>query len=90
MYSNLKNVLTTRHLFEDSNNKYWDDPYISKNLLALHLEQYGDNASRNFKFLDESFVFINKLMLKNNLKSVIDFGCGPGLYCAKFAKENYK
>lgn len=86
MYKKLQGLLHVNHLFEASDNAYWDDPYISKNLLNSHLSAYLDSASRNFKFMDASIEFMKSIFEDLKVENICDFGCGPGLYCEAFSK----
>jgi 2-polyprenyl-3-methyl-5-hydroxy-6-metoxy-1,4-benzoquinol methylase len=65
---------------------FWDDPHISKQMLAAHLDPDIDAASRRPETIDQS---VNWLIQTLGLKpgdSVLDLGCGPGLYASRFAR----
>ena len=81
MYKKIFNNLVELEAFENSSFFYWNDPYISQNLLRNHLQENQDSASRNFKFMHESVLFMQELFKNYDVKDYIDFGCGPGLYC---------
>lgn len=89
MYQRLKKYLSVNTLFEASDNQYWNDAYISKNLLQAHLEKNMDNASRNETFIRDSLSFLDRVLKEHQIKSIFDFGCGPGLYCEGFYKQGY-
>ncbi|MBL0345553.1 class I SAM-dependent methyltransferase [Candidatus Villigracilis affinis] len=65
---------------------FWDDPHISVHLLEAHLNPDIDAASRNPETIDRSVKWlIENLALKAG-DSVLDLGCGPGLYTSRFAR----
>lgn len=63
----------------------WDDEYISKNMLAFHLDEKADPASRPRAFIQRSVDWITGRFSIAAGRRVIDFGCGPGLYTTRFA-----
>lgn len=76
-------------LYEKSTKRFWDDNHISEQMLKAHLAPDWDAASRNHKFIDESVNWIvNNLNLNKNSK-ILDLGCGPGLYCSRFAQQGH-
>ncbi len=66
---------------------FWDDPYISQQMLSAHLNPDLDAAS----YKHETIRQITEWLVKhNNWKEgtrILDLGCGPGLYCTRFAKH---
>jgi 2-polyprenyl-3-methyl-5-hydroxy-6-metoxy-1,4-benzoquinol methylase len=64
----------------------WTDPYISKQMLAYHLDESVDISSRNRALIDRSVQWMIHRFNINANSSVCDFGCGPGLYTSRFAK----
>ena len=64
----------------------WNDPYISGQMLKNHLNPSVDLASRRFDFIDESVKFIEERFKLGKGKTIIDFGCGPGLYTTRLAR----
>lgn len=63
----------------------WNDSYISQQMLKTHLDPETDLASRRPEFIEESVNFLREKFDLRKGKSVIDFGCGPGLYTTRFA-----
>lgn len=68
----------------------WNDPYISQQILKTHLDPDSDSASRNQDFITSSAAFLQSRFDLGEGKSVIDFGCGPGLYTTRFAQMGCK
>lgn len=64
----------------------WCDPYISKQMLALHTSDDVALASRKKEFIDKSAAWIIDHFAINSDSKICDFGCGPGLYTSRFAK----
>ncbi len=63
----------------------WTDPHISKQMLAFHLNDAVNLASRRIKFIEESVAFIVNRFRVREGTFVADFGCGPGLYTTRLA-----
>ncbi len=64
----------------------WNDPYVSKKMLELHLDEQAELASRNKAFVDRSSNWIINRFDLGRGKTVCDLGCGPGLYTSRFAQ----
>ena len=65
---------------------FWDDPHISKQMLATHLDPDMDLASRRPETIDKSVAWIVRELGLGPGDSVLDLGCGPGLYTQRFAQ----
>lgn len=66
---------------------FWDDPYISQQMLSAHINPNNDLASRRPEKIERSVNWlISQMNLYQNSK-LLDLGCGPGLYAAQFAKK---
>lgn len=69
---------------------FWDDPHISSQMLAAHLNPESDAASRRPETIDRSVAWlIESLGLKPG-DSILDLGCGPGLYASRFARAGLR
>jgi cyclopropane fatty-acyl-phospholipid synthase-like methyltransferase len=64
----------------------WTDPHTSGRMLAYHLDETVDAASRNPGFLDSSTRWIISHFGLTPEAKVADFGCGPGLYTQRLAR----
>lgn len=59
----------------------WHDPAFSERMLANHLSQEHDWASRTQAVINAQVSFIHQHIPEN--AAVLDLGCGPGLYTKK-------
>lgn len=64
----------------------WCDSYISRQMLAVHINDDVDLASRKKEFIDQSASWIAQRFNVSNGCKMCDFGCGPGLYTNRFAR----
>ena len=62
----------------------WHDPDFSVRMLREHLDPSHDRASRRAEFIDAQVTWLQTELLPESA-SVLDLGCGPGLYCARLA-----
>jgi len=66
--------------FAPSEAPFWNDPWISRQLLAAHLDDTVEAASRPLETMQESVdVFVTKGLLRPGMR-VLDLGCGPGRF----------
>jgi len=65
----------------------WTDPYVSKGMLAAHLDGTVDAASRRPAFIDASVAWIATRFGLTPDHAVLDLGCGPGLYAVRLAER---
>ncbi|MDX1358880.1 MAG: class I SAM-dependent methyltransferase, partial [Clostridia bacterium] len=74
-------------IFTPGDSFLWTDPHIAGQMLKTHLDPSTDSASRKPETIDDTVEFcIRRLGLKAG-NSVLDAGCGPGLYCERFVKK---
>lgn len=81
----IKDISTKPELYKPSDDKFWDDEYISTQMLDAHLNPNIEAASRNFKTIDKITENLISYLNINKCTYLLDIGCGPGLYCEKFA-----
>jgi SAM-dependent methyltransferase len=67
----------------------WDDPAFSRRMLAEHLSQEHDLASRKRQMIRKQVQWIHKNICNNTPARLLDIGCGPGLYIEQFAALDY-
>jgi SAM-dependent methyltransferase len=58
-------------------------------MLAQHLNQAHDAASRRFETIDRHVEFISRVALPVSPARVLDLGCGPGLYTQRLAEQGH-
>ncbi|PKO14045.1 MAG: class I SAM-dependent methyltransferase [Chloroflexi bacterium HGW-Chloroflexi-10] len=86
----LKKLQEKPPLFAPGEPEFWTDPYISKQMLAYHLDQNSDAASRKGETIQRTVDWIVSFLGIKEGNSLIDLGCGPGLYTSRFAKYGLK
>lgn len=64
----------------------WDDPAFSRRMLAMHLDQAHDGASRRFAPIMRQIEWIHDTLLDGASTRVLDLACGPGLYTERLAR----
>ncbi len=68
----------------------WNDPYISGMMLKSHLSPDTDAASFKPDKIKAICEYLpDALHLKKGC-SIVDLGCGPGLYCSELAKMGFQ
>ena len=68
---------------------FWDDPHISKQMLEAHLNPGIDAASRKPETIDRSVKWLIETLGLKPGASLMDLGCGPGLYASRFARAGF-
>ena len=69
---------------------FWDDPHISKQMLAVHLNPDIEAASRKAETIDRSVQWLIEILGLKTGASLLDLGCGPGLYASRFARAGFR
>ena len=75
-------------LYEKGSRPFWTVPYISKQMLEVHLDSDSEKASRKPEFMDASVKWINSLIPQES--KILDLGCGPGLYLSRLAQYGHQ
>lgn len=65
----------------------WTDKHTSEQMLTYHLNETVDLSSRNRAFIDRSAEWIVSQFNIGPGVKIVDFGCGPGLYTTRLARE---
>ena len=68
---------------------FWDDPHISAQMLKAHLNPDIDAASRRPETIDRSVQWLIETLGLTAGASLLDLGCGPGLYASRFARAGF-
>ncbi|MEQ8176243.1 MAG: class I SAM-dependent methyltransferase [Syntrophomonadaceae bacterium] len=82
----LKDAIKKPEIYQKSTCKFWDDEHISGEMLKFHLNPDVEAASKTRKAIEAETGFIISYTGMNASHSVIDLGCGPGLYVREFAR----
>jgi SAM-dependent methyltransferase len=69
---------------------FWNDPHISAQMLATHLDPGTDLASRRPETIDRSVAWIIATLNLPAGAAILDLGCGPGLYTSRLASRGYR
>ena len=86
MFSIIREHLTRPALFSEySAQTLWTDDHISGQMLECHLDPSGDVASRNHVFIQRAASWMTRTFDLAG-RTVLDLGCGPGLYAIELAK----
>lgn len=67
----------------------WTDDHISEHLLATHLSQDTDLASRKLPAIDTTVNWLLEQVPDRRL-DILDLGCGPGLYAERLAGTGHR
>lgn len=68
---------------------FWNNPYISQQMLAAHLDPNSDRASRRPETIDRCVAWIVQELSLHPGDAILDLGCGPGLYTSRLAKLGF-
>ncbi len=74
-------------LFAPGERLFWDDPHISGQMLAEHLNPDTEAASRPPAEIDRLVSWLVDALELAPGAAVLDLGCGPGLYAARLAER---
>lgn len=85
--SKLIELTSAPALYEPGTHQMWDDTYISSKLLQIHLDQNTDAASRKIATISRTVNWIESHL--NSHSSILDLGCGPGLYDELFTEHGH-
>jgi SAM-dependent methyltransferase len=69
---------------------FWDDPHISKGMLASHLNPNPAGASRRPEVIDRTVAWWVETLGLREGDAVVDLGCGPGLYASRLAERGLR
>lgn len=89
MFDNIGKYLELPSLYKEMEAPFWDDDYISGQMLKAHLDPDFNGASRKLEFIEKSVSWINRIVPTQSYPFLLDVGCGPGLYAERFARVGY-
>src|SRR6266542_3437561 len=72
--------------WREGDNIPWHEPAFSARMLAEHLSQAHDAASRRAATIDRQVAWIHEAVLRGRPTRILDLGCGPGLYTGRLAR----
>ena len=76
-------------LYEKGSAVMWTDPYISQQILQIHLHPDIDLGSRKHSTIKSTVEWVLSQTNKEQM-TILDLGCGPGLYTEIFAQKGHK
>lgn len=76
-------------LYEPGNAVMWTDPYISRQVLDIHLNEHIDLGSRKPDTIQNTVDWILSQTREEKLR-ILDLGCGPGLYSTLLAQKGHE
>ncbi|MDD3654780.1 MAG: class I SAM-dependent methyltransferase [Desulfotomaculaceae bacterium] len=65
----------------------WNDPHISRKMLEYHLSPDTNAASYKPEKIRSICEYLPQAMQLNKGGSIVDLGCGPGLYCSLLERK---
>jgi SAM-dependent methyltransferase len=68
----------------------WNDPEFSERMLREHVSQAHDGASRRSSVIDAHVDWVHHVLLHERAGTVLDLGCGPGLYTTRLAERGHR
>lgn len=75
-------------LYMRSKDFLWTDRHVAEGMLKAHLDVNHDAASRNPRAIEKAVNWIHGHI--KSQASIVDLGCGPGLYAEKFARLGHQ
>lgn len=90
MNTNLFLALQKPVLYTKSEAEFWNDTYISEQMLKSHLNPEFEGATRKMEFVNRSVDWIKNTVPAADYPRLLDIGCGPGIYAEKLNEEGYQ
>lgn len=70
--------------------EFWNDPHISSQMLAAHLDPNTSAASRKPAEIEQTVAWLISQLGLQAGSAILDLGCGPGLYAAQLAQRGMR
>ena len=67
-----------------STKPFWDDPYIASQMMQFHLDPNVEAASKRHAVIEAECAYLAKALDLRLGKTLVDLGCGPGLYLERW------
>ena len=67
-----------------STKTFWDDPYIASQMMKFHLDPQVEAASKRHAVIEAECAYLAQALDLKPGKTLIDLGCGPGLYLERW------
>ena len=83
----LEDLYRKPEAFAEGEALFWNDPHISSRMLEAHLDPDLEAASRAAGAIDASVEWLVSSLELRPGDAILDLGCGPGLYAARFAER---
>lgn len=90
MLNSIYKALQKPQLYTKTNTPFWNDEYISRQMLKAHLSPDFEGASRKLSFINQSVEWIAQIVSPKDHPLLIDIGCGPGIYAERFFQKGYQ
>jgi len=90
MFTQLEAMTKKPALYEKGTAELWTDEHISKGMLEAHLNPDWDAATRKHTTVLENVKWITTVAPATQYKSLLDLGCGPGIYAEEFHNIGYQ
>ncbi len=68
----------------------WDDPEFSRRMLNEHMSQDHDLASRRLEWIERQVQWIHDQIVNRTPSTILDLGCGPGLYSHRLSQLGHR
>lgn len=88
-FSDLIEFTKKPQIYAKGNAVMWTDEHISRQLLDIHLNPNVDLASRRRSSIESTVDWILNIVSVEKM-SILDLGCGPGLYTEIMAERGHK
>ena len=79
-----------KELWQGSYKIPWNEAEFSKRMLQVHLSQDSDLASRRLQTIEKQIEWLQEKAFANKEQTILDLGCGPGLYLNELSKLGHK
>jgi SAM-dependent methyltransferase len=86
----VRKTISSEELWTGSYKIPWNDPAFSRRMLAEHLSQEHDLASRRVEWIDRQVEWIHRELLGAEPAAILDLGCGPGFYAHRLTTLGHR